>query len=139
MTYFLLDPEVPGEMGPGTLLDNGSHPPKVLHLHFILTNWLGDDLVQTYPCYMVTEDLGKRLLGAGFTGMRLTPLQNEISEDFGLFCPGIPAPVFLWLHIEGSPGENDLGLTDDARLVISERALKIMQAGQLAHCEIQPF
>ena len=70
MRYFKIDPEHVGGVGPRTVLDFSDHPPIVKRLHFEFEVWLGDDLVQGYPCYLVTKRLGERINAGGFTGVR---------------------------------------------------------------------
>lgn len=55
MKFYILDPEVAGGLGTQTEIDSSVHPPLVKRLHYELDAWMGDDLVQTFPCYLVTN------------------------------------------------------------------------------------
>lgn len=54
-TYYV-EPEVAGELGPGSVVDSSVHPPVVSRLEYVFTDWLGDCIVETFPCYIVTAD-----------------------------------------------------------------------------------
>ena len=55
--FHTLEPEVAGGFGEQTILDNSTHPPDVKWLHYVLDGWLGDDILESFPCYIVTERL----------------------------------------------------------------------------------
>jgi hypothetical protein len=64
VAFYILEPEVPGGVGPNTRMDTGVHPPRVSHLHYVFEGWLGDELVESFPCWMVTESLAARIADA---------------------------------------------------------------------------
>lgn len=131
MTFHILDPEVAGELGPQTVLDSTVHPPRVTRLHYIIDAWMGDDLVQSFPCYLITEDLRERLESLQVSGVRFATATVSISDEYHELKPDVKVPEFFWLQIHGTPGKDDLGLTADARLVVSQRVRSTMR---LSHC-----
>jgi hypothetical protein len=58
---WVLCPEVAAELGGNTVMDAFAHPPKVSRLHLRFMGWLGDDLLETFPCFLVTSRLAKAL------------------------------------------------------------------------------
>lgn len=49
-------------------------------------------------------------------------------------------PAFLWLKVSGQAGVDDLGISDDHRLVVSEKLLKVVQEdGNLEHCDVMEY
>jgi len=53
----ITDPEVAGRLGEKTVLIATSHPPITERLNYEFDGWLGDDLLEPFLCYIVTESL----------------------------------------------------------------------------------
>lgn len=139
MNYHILNPEVAGAFGPHTTMNSTVHPPSVKHLHFELDAWLGDDLIQSFPCYLVTTTLKSKLEAMRPSGISFAAAEVSVSADFAELQPGVKVPVLVWIKIQGVPGNDDFGLTKDARLVVSNQVLEEMQKGQLKHCDVEDF
>lgn len=139
MKYYILDPEVAGGLGSRTQMDSSVHPPIVKRLHYELESWLGDDFVQSFPCYLVTKELRAVLAAIHPTGLSFATADVSASESFKDQHPGVAPPELIWLKIHGVPGQDDFGLTADARLVVSHRVLAQMQTAQLSHCDVVDF
>lgn len=136
MNYYIVEPEVAGGFGRNTILEHGSHPPVVTKLHYELDGWLGDELLESFPCFIVTRRIRGRIEESGFTGAEFAPVEVTTSEQFRELYPHRDVPVFDWLKIVGTPGIADFGLAKDHRLVLSERALRALE---LKHCAVAPF
>ena len=67
MTY-VLEPLVAGELGDGTQLDATTHPPLVRHVEFVLDLPTDEDLIESFPVFLVSESLGHALASANLTG-----------------------------------------------------------------------
>jgi hypothetical protein len=139
MSYHILAPEVAGGMGPGTVLDSSVHPPSVSKLEYEFFGWFGDELLESFPCFIVSDRLGEALRNASLSGFILDEVVITLSEQFNELHPNIVLPQFFWLRVFGRAGTEDIGVTRDARLVVSERALQIMRNFSLEHCEISDF
>lgn len=124
--FYVFEPEVPGGLGPRTKLDTSVHPPRVEKLHFVFDGWLGDQLVESFPCFLVTEELGGLLIASEITGFNLAEAEIEESVQYKELYPDRPLPVFKWLKITGSPQDSDLWLTKDHRLAGTRRVLDIV-------------
>src|SRR3954454_10828086 len=61
VVYFALEPEVAGQLGDTTMLDTSVHPPVIQRLEYRFDGWLGDDLLESFPCFVVTERLANEL------------------------------------------------------------------------------
>ena len=55
--YYFIEPEVAGGWGGNTIADTSVHPPKISKLHYQFDGWLGDDLLESFPCFIVSESL----------------------------------------------------------------------------------
>ena len=77
MGYWILEPEVAGGLGEGTIVDPHTQPPVVSRLHYAFQGWLGDELLTTFPCYIVTERVHQALArlepsGCAFDSVQVT-------------------------------------------------------------------
>lgn len=140
MDYFALEPEVAGELGEHTVMDTSVHPPVVTRLHYeIGYGWGGDELLESFPCYIVTETIADRLISASLSGFRVEDAEVTLTEDAVEEHVGEVVPRFRWLAVTGRPGIDDLGITDKAQIVVSARALDILRTGQLERCDLERY
>jgi len=137
--YFVVEPEVAGELGADTVMDSSVHPPRVSRLHYELNGWLGDDLLESFPCYVVTERCKTALEKEGFTGYSVAPVKVTVSDTFRELYPGRSLPTFHWLKVNGTAGKDDFGLAKDHRLAVSEGVLRVLKSLSIEHCDIDDF
>ncbi|MCU0864038.1 MAG: hypothetical protein MUC36_09615 [Planctomycetes bacterium] len=137
--FWSLEPEVAGELGDGSVLDTSVHPPIVSKLEYILSGWLGDDLLESFPCYVVTERLAKELQASACTGYRLDDVEVVTSPEFDDMYPERQLPGFRWLKITGKAGVDDFGMSAKHTLVVSDRALQAMRRHTLDQCGVGEF
>ncbi len=135
--FYRLEPEVAGGLGGNTVMDRSVVPPRVERLHHVFQGWLGDELLETYPCFIASEQLATRLEAAGLSGYRWRPCEVTVSEEFPELQPDVTVPTFRWLDVFGKPRGDDFGLEPDGRLVVSDRALAVLRSGQLEHCHLE--
>ena len=128
MTSFAIEPEVAGGFGNRTIIDTSSGRRKVIKLHYQFDGWLGDALLETTPCYIVSEPLASDIVGQGLTGYEFDDVVISTSDEFSELYPDVVLPAFRWLKIVGIPCEDDFGLTPNLSLVVSERALHVLQS-----------
>ncbi len=137
--FYALHPEVAGGLGPNTVMDRTTHPPKVENLHYEFDDWLGDDLIATFPCFVVTNRLREAIQRASATGCTFADLEISKSELFSEINPLRKLPQFHWLIVTGRCGRDDFGISNDNQLVVSERIFDAMRHMQLQNCEVQDF
>ncbi|THV30171.1 hypothetical protein [Glycomyces paridis] len=139
MSYYLLGPEVAGELGDDTVMDASAHPPTVSRLQYVVQDWLGDEILESTPCFIVTDHLAGLIEGAGLTGYRLAEADVVLGEDAEELAGGpIDLPKFQWLQLPGRAGSDDFGASANGSLVVSERALDVLRQGALNNCDIAP-
>ena len=78
--FFRLQPEVPGGFGERSVLDTSVHPPTVHRLHFEFMGWDGDDLVTSFPCFLVSERLGKAMADEHLAEFELADVEVTVDE-----------------------------------------------------------
>lgn len=137
--FWSLEPEVAGELGDGSVLDTSVHPPEVSKLEYRFTGWLGDELLEMFPCYIVTEPLGAALLSANFTGFQLDDVDVVASHEFTEMYPGRRLPNFKWLRVSGQAGMDDFGISDERTLVVSDAALRLLRQHKMSQCDVEKY
>jgi hypothetical protein len=139
MNYFLLEPEVAGDFGDDTELDTSVTPPVVTRLQYRFQDWLGDEILECTPAFIVTEHLGGLIRDAGLTGYRFAEVDVIVDEQAEeLAGEAIDLPKFHWLQLTGKPQVDDFGASDNGSLIASERALEVLRQGVLGNCDIEP-
>jgi hypothetical protein len=164
--YYIVEPEVAGGWGEATVADRSVNPPLVSKLEYEFHGWLGDDLLRTTPCYIVTERLAIALERSGMTGFSFDDVLITRSEEFEEAESFRPTPrelpEFRWLKIHGLAGLDDFGIdntlrqrektailrrrgpaapswTGHYRLVVSERALELLRQFSIRNAVVREF
>ena len=136
MKFFRLDPEAAGGLARMTVMDRSTHPPLVTRLHYEFDGWLGDELLQSFPCFIVTQALASSLAAADLTGTSFDLVIVTVSQQFRDMYGDRALPEFSWLKVCGRAGADDFGVDNNNYLVVSERALRMMN---LKHCIVQEW
>jgi hypothetical protein len=141
--FHLVRPEVPGGLGDeAELHQRPPAPPLVTRLHFEF-GYLGrevDDLFTSHPVYLVTTRLADALRGSRLSGFELrSDLKVTVDPQVAIVDPGWVPPSVQWLVVTGTPGGDDLGLTEDASLVVSDLALRLLRGHRLEAADIEPY
>lgn len=135
--YFKLAPEVPGQLGEKTLIDNTIHPPNVKRLHFEFDGWLGDELIECFPCFLVTESLSNECKNSGLVGFDTESALITFSEQFKELYPNQNVPLFNRLIINGTKSD-DFFIDADFSLAVSSKALSVIKTyGNINNCYIE--
>ncbi len=139
MKYYFLEPEVAGGLGEKSVIDSTTHPPKVDKLQYIFSGWLGDAILESFPCVIATQDASDVLQDSQATGVEFADVEVLTSSEFRELYPEGNLPSFKWLKVNGKPGKDDFGIADDLRLVVSARVLKLLQPFGIKHALISDF
>ncbi|WP_052518354.1 hypothetical protein [Archangium violaceum] len=118
-------------------MNTSAHPPEVSHFHHRFEGWLGDELLEVFPCFLVSSLLAKALQEAGLAGFSLDDVEVSTSPEFQELYPGRPLPEFRWLKITGKDRDADFWLTPDFRLEVSSRTLEVLRRFKMAHAVIE--
>jgi hypothetical protein len=135
MTHFFLEPEAAGWDGK-SVADWQINPPAIYELHYEFDYWLGDVLLESAHSLITTLDLKAAIQSAALTGARFDRVKVCKSEQFEELFPEVKLPAFAWMKVEGKSGEDDFGIAQDLRLVVSERALKLIQSFGIPHAKV---
>jgi len=137
--FYIIEPEVAGGWGDGTVADTTVHPPFVSVLEYRLDGWLGDEILETFPCYIVTESLMKDFAQEQLVGYEDADVILTVSEDFFSECEVGDIPKFRWLKIIGSDPGSDFRCSTDNSLIVSEKAMAVLRKHKITHADIEAF
>lgn len=152
MNLYMLEPEVAGEIGENTIYDNfddvryrGAYP-KISKLHFIFSGWLGDEIIESTPCFIVSDELKRKIEKSELNGYKFQDVEISLSDEFMEIYPDRDMPEFKRLIPNGSvsvDGETynkwsgeDFNLSDKSYLVVSEKALDILNEHNIENCDL---
>lgn len=124
--YRYIEPEVAGSLGDETIINTTVHPPFVSQLHFVFNGWLGDDILETFPCYIISERLKNEILNSNLIGIAFKSLKVTKSIQFKDLYPNLNLPDFYWAIINGKYDTDDFVISEDFRLIVSENAFKVL-------------
>lgn len=118
-------------------MDSSIYPPLVTWLQYEIRGWLGDDLLESFPCFIVTAKLADLMTEANLSGFALGDVDVVLSDvEQDLAEVPIEVPEFRWLQPEvGQDG--DLSVDESGLLIVSERALAILRRSNLSNCDIE--
>lgn len=144
MRFYKLEPEIAGEIGDNSIIQykNGKIS-KVKYLEFRFTDWLGDELISTHPCYIITENLKKEILLNKLKGIQFQDILISFSDDFFELNDSIEIPNFVRIICENIYEEKNDDIVQDfyvnkyKELIISENALNVFRNHTLNNCVIQ--
>lgn len=127
--YKKIQPEVIVGLGDNTEFLEQQPPFKtVLNLHLELEDWLGDDLMECHPCYIVTESLKNCLENDKFTGFEFANIeitQNEYFDDN--YHINKDLPLFYWLKIIGEKNVDDVFIGEKYTLFANDRFINYLK------------
>ncbi len=108
MQYYQIEPEVAGGIGEHSVIDRSSGKMVVRKLHYEFYGWFGDELLESTPCFIVLERLAREIESAQLTRISFDDVEVTKSDQFEPLYPNRQLPKFVWLQIDGKPGQDDL-------------------------------
>lgn len=140
MKFYKLDPEVAGGLGPNTeFIRTPGKPVVVQKLHYQFDGWLGDELLESSPCFIVTQRLAEELQRQRLSGYELKAVEISTSDQFRELYPDRELPAFAWLGITGKAGTDNFGVDKDGRLVVSETAIELLRTMHFDNCDVTDY
>jgi hypothetical protein len=139
--YNIIQPEVIVGIGENTEGEDINDHEGISHLHINLEDWLGDDLVEVFPCYLVTEKLKNNLESSQFTGYSFNDVELTKDEYFSdNYQLNKALAKFYWLKINGREGTDDLFIGEKFKLQVSAEFLLFLKSKifQTDYLDINP-
>jgi hypothetical protein len=120
-------------------MDTTVHPPRVQRLHYEFEDWLGDDLVESFPCFLVSEPLAAKLTAVDLGTFQLKDVEVTMTPEAKELLGDNAFPNFYWLDVAGTAGRDDVGITLTGLLVVSDQALAVLREFNIDNCDVEPF
>ena len=148
MKYYQIHPQVDGHFGRNTVfIDESARPIQIEKLHMELDSFTGDDIITSIGIYVVTDQLAGILQSAvpKISGISFADVEISKSDEYywnqtkGYDYAPEQLPKFVWLKVSGEAGVDDFAKPSKGHLVVSERALHVLQSFNLEHCKIKEF
>lgn len=144
MNYFKLEPEIAGAIGDNSKIEyeNGKIK-EVLFLEFCFMDWLGDELLSTHPCYIITESVKNDIILNQLQGVQFQEILISFSDEFCELNETGRVPKFIRIicnndfEKKDNDSLQDFYLNKYKELIVSEKALKIFQNHTLANCIVR--
>lgn len=149
---YILEPEVAGELGEETSYQNFENVrlkgerPIVDKLDYHFTGWLGDELIEATPCFIVTEELATSIQKNSLSGYRFEEVIVSLSDEFMEIYPNRTLPKFKRLVPTGSIyienknfkewSGDDICISQKSYLVVTEKALAVFKSHKISNCDI---
>ena len=134
MSVYELRPEVPCHAGPGTVRDVTAIPPRFSNVSLEFDGWLGDDLIETFPLYAVTDRLRAALEEAGVSGMSFERVPATKSEQYMDLYPEEEIGTWSLMTVAGREGTgDDAWLSPGWVLMVSQRFWDVASQFQLTY------
>lgn len=134
-----IEPEVAGRIGKDSKLDVSVHPPIVHQLHYEFQGWLHNDILESFPCFIVTDSLKEAIVNAQLSGVVFDYVKVTTSDLFDELYPTVSLPPFHWMKIIGNAGTDDFGISDKLLLVVSERAYNVLARFNINAAEVNDY
>ena len=135
---YRLEPQVAGELGEATELDPSAHPPIVTAVEYVLDYPDTDDLIESFPVFLVSATLAAQLEMAELIGFVLDEAAVRPSAEYREIHGDVPHSEYRWLRLQEHGPATDAWLDGDLRLCVSERMMKVLRSHRLARCDIEP-
>jgi hypothetical protein len=108
-------------------------------LHYEFDFWPDDVLLCSSPSWIVTAPAKDAIQSADLTGVHFDAVEVSRSELFDQLHPNRKLPEFVWMKVEGKAGHDDFGIVRKTRLVVSERALKLLRRLGIPNARVSDF
>jgi hypothetical protein len=132
---YVLEPLVAGALGEGTELDASTHPPRVRKLEYVLDFPTEEDLIESFPVFLVSDKLAAALTAANLNGFRLDHAEVRTSDQYGLWRGNVPHKRYRWLRPDLS-GSADCWVDEQHRLCVSDRMYAVISSHRIDRCDV---
>jgi hypothetical protein len=132
---YRLDPQVAGELGERTVMDASTHPPIVPHVDYVLDYPDADDLIQSFPVFLVSEGLAQRMTRARLTGPAFEDVTVRPSKEYRETYGRAKHRRYRRLIITGTG--DDCWLDNDHQLCVSDRMMRLLEDADIGGCDIE--
>ena len=91
---YVLQPLVGGELGQDVEFDHATHPPVIDRVQYVLDYPTSEDLMESFPAYIVSEALAERLVAAGLRGFTLAEAEVLPGDNYLALYGDVPHKTY---------------------------------------------
>lgn len=140
-TKFILNVDVPGEMGDNTIIDNRFTPIKVYHLEMVFDRF-PDDIFKTSPVYVVSNNLYDIIIDQKLSGINNPRLISyNFNVQYNLLQRDGKKPTQNYYMVDISENESDdfslIRVNNVKRLSVSERGYNLLKSFKIENAELE--
>lgn len=155
LRLYELKPEVAGGYGENTIVSNidsvrsKQERPIIAYLHYEFLGWLGDEILETTPCFIVTESLAYSIQRSDLKGYTFADIETSVTEEFEELeelHPRRILPNFKRIVPNGTVevigdtfrnwSGDDFCMSQKFVLVVSEKVLAVIKKHKCDYCDI---
>ncbi len=136
---FVVQPLVGGELGLDVEYDRSTHPPGINRVQYVLDYPTTEDLLESFPAYIVSEALAERMTAARLPGFALDDAEVRPGDNYVALYGNVPHKRYRWLRIEPHTPDTDVWLGDELQLCVSDRMMAVLEEAELSAAEIEPL
>lgn len=137
MLHHLLKPEATGTVGLAAewMRDPTGKRTQTSPLRCELVGWLGDDLIEVHPDYIVSGALANALRTSALTGFELGEVVLTKSAEFVSYAGELPD---RWERLIPTGDTGDDLSRQDGQLIVSDRALALLNDHRILEATLSP-
>lgn len=138
--FFIVEPSVDGEID--SVSDFRLKPQaaqrEAENLEYSIDVWSGNDVITSTPFFLVTPRFAGKTIESKLTGATFTHVVIKKADQFDGWeaNKGASLPELLWMRVIGQPGHDDIGLTPQGSLVVSEKCMIVLNTLQIDNASI---
>jgi hypothetical protein len=138
--FLIVEPSVDGEID--SVSDFGLKPQvaqrEAKNLEYLIDVWSGNDVITSTPFFLVTRRFARKAEESKLTGAMFTHVVIKKADQFDEWeaNKGASLPELLWMRVLGQQGNDDIGLTPQGSLVVSEKCMIVLNALQMDNASI---
>ncbi len=146
MNYYILYPEVAGELGDKCkiIYENGKIK-EIEHLQYNFKGWLGDELLTAHPCFIVSEGLKNDIVSKQLSGIDFRDISVIFSDEFYASSSNTNMPQFFEIILKHPDSEKvndfkyDFYYNKYKDMIVSEKALSVIKTHHINFCNIEDY
>ena len=140
-TKFILNVDVPGEMGDNTIIDNRFTPIKVYHLEMVFDRF-PDDIFKCSPVYIVSNNLYNIIIDLKLSGINNPRLISyKFNAQYNMLQRDGKKPTQNYYMVDISENESDdfslIKVNNVKRLSVSERGYNLLKSFKIENAELE--
>jgi hypothetical protein len=118
---------VPGRLGLDVQMSHSkSDGWNVTKMHLDFDEWLGDDIVQVFNCFLVTDKAKQLLETAQLKGFTFEEPKITKSYEFAEKYPSLNLPNFWWLRPARNTTDSDFAIHENGFASLSHKAMETL-------------